>query len=170
MNKTQIRKKFLEQRRALSSEEQAEKSKKIAECLLSSEIELRERIVHIYIQGKDGEADAEYLLPFLLENAKDVFTSKTNLKERTLTHHSLKDYKSSLENIDIVIVPGLAFGKNGHRVGYGYGFYDRFLAEHPKALKIALGYEWQIMDKLPFEDHDVKLDYICTEKMLYKMS
>ena len=64
--------------------------------------------------------------------------------------------------IDCVIVPGLAFDKNGGRLGMGGGFYDRFLPQAVNAVKIALAYDFQLDDSLPLETHDAKIDAILT--------
>lgn len=61
---------------------------------------------------------------------------------------------------DIIIVPGLAFDHHGNRLGYGGGYYDRFLPTHPEAYKIALCYAFQLVEELPLEPHDVQLDAV----------
>ena len=63
-------------------------------------------------------------------------------------------------NFDLIIVPGLAFNKMNDRLGYGGGYYDRFLSEQKRAKKIAIAYPFQIVDSLPVEDHDIKMDEI----------
>lgn len=76
-----------------------------------------------------------------------------------------KDNVAKAEDIDVVFVPGLAFDTNGGRLGYGGGFYDRFLKNLKKqAVKIALAYENQIVDYVPMEPLDVKTDYIISNK------
>jgi len=67
--------------------------------------------------------------------------------------------------IDLVIVPGLGFTANGHRIGRGMGFYDRFLAQ-PEFLGVScgLGFEEQIVEKLPVLDHDVPLSMLATDR------
>lgn len=68
------------------------------------------------------------------------------------------------DDLDLVIVPGVAFDRQGNRLGYGAGYYDRFLKglKH-RPLLIALAFDVQIMDEIPAEDHDVPLDLIVTE-------
>lgn len=61
---------------------------------------------------------------------------------------------------DIIIVPGLAFDHYGNRLGYGGGYYDRFLPTHPEAYKVALCYDFQLINGLPLEPHDIQLDAI----------
>jgi 5-formyltetrahydrofolate cyclo-ligase len=64
--------------------------------------------------------------------------------------------------LDVVIVPGVAFDKQGYRLGYGKGYYDRFLSGS-NALPIGLAYGFQLIEKLPQESHDVRLDAVATE-------
>lgn len=72
--------------------------------------------------------------------------------------------KIAYKHIDLVLVPGIAFDREGHRIGYGFGFYDKFLAKVPKAVKIGLAFDFQVVDKIPKETHDVPVDFVVTEK------
>ncbi len=63
---------------------------------------------------------------------------------------------------DLILVPGLAFSEKGDRLGFGKGYYDRFLSE-AKGLKVGLCYDFQFLPALPSEPHDVKLDAVITE-------
>ncbi len=66
--------------------------------------------------------------------------------------------------IDIVIVPGSVFDRRGGRLGYGGGYYDRFLVNSaPQALRVGFAFELQIVDAVPVEPHDQRMDYIVTE-------
>ena len=67
------------------------------------------------------------------------------------------------KDIDIIIVPGIAFDKTGARVGFGKGCYDMFLPK-TKAVKIGFCYDFQLADSVPSDKHDIKMDYIITEK------
>ena len=69
--------------------------------------------------------------------------------------------------IRLAVVPGVAFDRKGGRLGFGAGYYDRFLPLIPSALKVGLCYESQIADSLPTEDTDVPMDYLLTEKGLF---
>jgi len=69
--------------------------------------------------------------------------------------------KSSPEKVDIVVVPAVAFDLQGHRLGYGKGYYDRFLKK-TKAVKVGVAYDFQIVEKLPAEQHDIPVDLIIT--------
>ena len=67
--------------------------------------------------------------------------------------------------LEVVIVPGAVFDRRGYRLGYGGGYYDRFLAlEAPQALRIGLCFDLQLVDQLPEEAHDVPMDWLVTEQ------
>jgi len=68
---------------------------------------------------------------------------------------------------DLVIVPLLGFDDDGNRLGRGKGWYDRFLALQPKALKVGVAFETQRVESIPVEVHDVALDVVCTERATY---
>lgn len=64
------------------------------------------------------------------------------------------------EAIDVAIVPGMAFDTEGHRLGRGKGYYDRFLSHVPYLYKIGLCFSWQIVDCVPCDEHDIVMDEI----------
>lgn len=69
--------------------------------------------------------------------------------------------------IDLVVVPGVAFDEKRNRIGYGAGFYDRFLKSvKPDCLKIGIAFEFQIYEAIPVEEHDMPLDLIITENRI----
>lgn len=73
-----------------------------------------------------------------------------------------------IESLDAVIVPGVAFDHSGGRLGYGGGYYDRFLPKlRPDTVKIGVAYELQLIKQIPVEEHDVHLDRIVTETGIY---
>ena len=63
----------------------------------------------------------------------------------------------------LVLMPGLAFDPQGHRVGYGGGFYDRFLEQEPNHPLVALCFDFQMLDHLEVESHDVPVDLVITD-------
>ena len=76
---------------------------------------------------------------------------------------------ADVADIDVVIVPGIAFDKKGNRIGFGKGCYDMFL-NNCMAVKIGFCYEFQLSDNIPADKHDIKMDYIITEKEIIKCS
>ncbi len=69
---------------------------------------------------------------------------------------------------DLVITPLLGFDREGYRLGYGGGYYDRTFGQLPDALRVALCYSFQEVEQIPSEEHDQRLDYIITEKEIIK--
>lgn len=68
----------------------------------------------------------------------------------------------------LMIMPGVAFDRQNHRVGYGGGFYDRFLEKHPYITRVAVAFEFQMMSEVPVEPTDISPEIIVTEKEIYK--
>ncbi|MDE5808461.1 MAG: 5-formyltetrahydrofolate cyclo-ligase [Muribaculaceae bacterium] len=74
----------------------------------------------------------------------------------------------SPDEIELVIVPAVAYDRSGNRLGRGKGFYDRLLST-TKATKVGVGYEFQIVDEIPVEPHDVKMDMVITQKTVIRI-
>lgn len=68
----------------------------------------------------------------------------------------------------LMIMPGVAFDRENHRVGYGGGFYDRFLEKHPQVKRVAVAFEFQMMPTVPVEPTDISPEIIVTEKEVYR--
>lgn len=82
---------------------------------------------------------------------------------RTLSERRLPD-----DELDVLIIPGVGFDRSGMRLGRGKGFYDRFLSALPASvLRVGLAFECQVIDKLPAEAHDAKMDVVITERHVY---
>ena len=73
------------------------------------------------------------------------------------------------EPIDVAIIPGLGFTLSGERLGFGAGYYDRWLASNGKMTKIGVAFEYQITGRIPHEPHDVPMDLITTESRLIEI-
>lgn len=70
----------------------------------------------------------------------------------------------------IIIVPGSAFGRDGYRIGYGKGYYDKFLCRNLDIYKIGVCFDLQLLDRVPKDEHDIQLDEIITEKCILTRS
>jgi 5-formyltetrahydrofolate cyclo-ligase len=66
--------------------------------------------------------------------------------------------------VDVSIIPGVAFSERGDRLGYGKGYYDRWLADHPESRRLALAYECQLVPAIPCEEHDLPVQIIVSEQ------
>lgn len=76
------------------------------------------------------------------------------------------DDLTSIDDIEMVVIPAVAYDRAGNRVGRGKGYYDRLLS-HSKALKVGVGYDFQLFDEIDTEEHDVPVDIVITESKTY---
>ena len=77
-------------------------------------------------------------------------------------------YKTDPVDIDMILLPGSVFDERGGRFGYGGGYYDRFVSSTPRAFRIGLAFDLQIIEKAPLQSHDEILDMIITETRIIK--
>jgi 5-formyltetrahydrofolate cyclo-ligase len=183
MDKNQIRKKISKIRDSQKEEEILRKSKIIGEKLFSL-LEFKNSSYVMFYSSIRSEVRTDFMIERAIKDGYKVFLPKTNieikeliplrvknLKELERGAYNILEPKLSAEKIDvdmleIIIVPGVAFDENCYRIGYGGGFYDRFLKKVKNAKKIGLAYELQIIPEIPKEKNDVKLDIIITEKRI----
>jgi 5-formyltetrahydrofolate cyclo-ligase len=79
------------------------------------------------------------------------------------------DRHTAAADIDLIVVPGVAFDRRGHRLGHGFGYYDRLLARVSDSTSlVGLAYDCQLFDNVPHEPHDVAVDVIVTESAVYR--
>lgn len=103
------------------------------------------------------------LIPYLINNEYNFKIGSYGIKEPDTSYCT----KVSTSNIDVIIVPAVAYDKNYYRLGYGGGFYDRFLPTIRKdAIFIGLAFDFQICDAIPKEEHDIQLNYVITESRI----
>jgi len=114
-------------------------------------------------------ANQNLLLPVIKENnSMKFYPWKKNEVLQVNRYGMLEPFKSTHYIPDIMLVPLLTFDKYKYRLGYGKGFYDRYLNKYLKSFKniltVGVAFSFQKHDKLPINNKDVKLDYILTEK------
>ena len=180
MNKKFIRQKAKVERQKLSQEEIEDKSLAIANQLLRLNI-WDKLYFHLFLTIEEQkEINTEYILQILAGKDKEIVISKCDFATLGMTHFLLTDATKIKKNrynipepidglevpnakIDVVFVPLLAYDKQGNRVGYGKGFYDKFLSKcKPETIKIGLSFfppEEKIED---VSESDVKLDFCVT--------
>ena len=97
----------------------------------------------------------------------DLIVGKYGIKEPFIPSDSSDSCVS--DNIDLLLVPGIVFDTNGFRIGYGYGYYDKFIARKKNSIvSVGLAYEFQVCEIVPRSDTDQKINVLVTEKrMLY---
>lgn len=98
------------------------------------------------------------------------FTSWSNLEVGPFEILQPKHFDVlDIGNINVALIPGIAFSKAGFRLGYGEGVYDRLFSKS-RVFKIGLAYDFQVIDDLPTEEHDLKMDLVVTEKRIVKIT
>ena len=185
MNKAALRKKYKALRLELSEEEIETLSLEIANQLLQLPIWQKE-FYHLFLSiAEQKEIDTENILHILQGKDKNVVLARTNIKEHTLEHFLLTDTSVIRKNrwkipepqggipipstqIDVVFVPLLAFDEQGHRIGYGKGFYDAFLSQcTPDVIKIGLSFFEAEPAFIEVFSSDIPLDYCVTPNKIY---
>lgn len=187
MNKATLRKKYKELRSNLTYDQIDDYSIEIANQLLKLPI-WDKTFYHIFLPiQKQYEVNTEFILNILQGKDKNVLLSKSDFENATMEHLLLTDTTKievnkwgipepidgipiTEDKIEVVFVPLLAFDQNGNRVGYGKGFYDRFLSLcKPETLKIGVSFfEPEASDISDINDTDISLDYCVTRKNLYR--
>jgi len=125
---------------------------------IGSEVKTHDILQEILKSGK------EVSLPKVVK--KDIVFKKINslsdLEQGNFSVMEPKDYCEDVKKIEAVIVPAIALTRDGHRLGYGFGYYDSYLSGK-KSKTIALSYSKQIIRSFPYSDHDVRIDCMVTE-------
>jgi 5-formyltetrahydrofolate cyclo-ligase len=117
------------------------------------------RLLHIYRSiDERGEVDTSWVEPYV-HSAWPLI--------RIVVGDSAKDAPLPTERFDMILVPLLAFDDELNRIGYGGGWYDRFLVTQPQAASIGLAYETQHVSPIPAEPHDIKLSRVITDQRIY---
>lgn len=184
-SKKELRIHYKKLRATLSDEDIEEKSLAVANNLIQLPI-WDKTYFHVFLPiTEHKELDTEFVLHLLSGKDKEIVISKSDFETRSMTHFLLTDntkikkneynipepvngLQVPSSNIDVVFVPLLAFDVHGNRIGYGKGFYDKFLSEcRPETIKIGLSFfeaEDQIDDVF---ESDVKLDFCVTPEKVY---
>ncbi len=189
MTKSELRKIYLARQRELSAEAGAKKSRQIADLFFKTLDLTRVSVLHCFIAiERLNEIDTtlifeklwkdfsgiETLVPRVnfdmgeIDNLK--FTPDTELVQNVWKIHepSHDEYVKTGE-IDMVLVPLVCFDKQGHRVGYGKGFYDKFLSRcRPDCVKIGLSYFRPVEEIADSGPHDISLDAVVTPQKIYR--
>ena len=174
MDKQMLRKAIREQKRAMTEEEIVRKSEKLAELFLSSEAYKQASTIYGYLPYNQ-EVRTTAMLQQALDDGKRVAVPKCYANEmRFIYLEDLSQVEKGYCNIPepildgpiaddpkaLVLMPGLAFTKEGLRMGYGGGFYDKFLAAEPDHPTLALCYDFQMVEFIPTEEYDIPVDHV----------
>ncbi len=185
MNRQDIRKQVLAWRRQMEPEELERLGNLIASKILQSEWYQQAHCVHcFYGVTAKGEIPTVQIIQHAIDAGKVLAMPKVTDSEGGMIHTRVEDpgllqpgpwgipepagtEEVPVEDIDLILVPGLAADCSGNRIGYGKGYYDRFLGQARRAVKVMLVPEKFIFDQIPAEDHDVPVDLIVTDKRIH---
>lgn len=174
MNKQELRRAIRERKRALSDADISRRSAILAEKFLQTEAYKAAKTIYGYLPYNQEVRTVPILQQALLDG-KQVAVPKVygdDMKFICLDDLSkvskgyagipepIADAPVAQDETALVLMPGLAFDREGHRIGYGGGFYDKFLAREPHHPTVALCYDFQVLDQLETEEFDIPVDTV----------
>jgi len=183
-SKETLRKAILALRKDQDKEDKFKSDKKIISTLTDLEIYKKAKTIFVYVSVNE-EVNTRSFIEEALGVGKIIAVPKTykgNKEMKAVIIKSLEDLEPARfnllepkddsrvlekEEIDLIVVPGAVFDLNLNRIGYGGGYYDRFLKDIEfKNNKVALAYDFQVLDKIEVESHDMKMDLVITGKRI----
>ena len=174
MDKKELRRQIREQKRAMTEAEIVSASQRLGELFLNCEQYNAAKTIYGYLPYNQ-EVRTVPMLEQAMKDGKRVAVPKCYGEEmRFLYMDDLSKVEKGYANIPepiadepvaddpmaLVLMPGMAFTKDGKRMGYGGGFYDKFLAAEPNHPTVALCYAFQMVEDLPTEDYDIPVDCV----------
>lgn len=181
--KNLIRKQMKQLRADMTRTERFEKSMQIFEQLITVPEFKRADRIYTYV-SMDNEIDTIMLIDYSLSLEKRVFVPRVSGKNMEFYEISdiselnpgymgiyepdINGKEPDYSRTGFMCMPGLAFDRSYNRIGYGGGFYDRYLSVDNKLYKAALAYEAQLLESIPAQDGDVRPDMIVTEESIYR--
>lgn len=174
MDKTELRQKIRARKRAMTEEEIEARSAKLAQLFFASDAYKNAKTIYGYL-SYNQEVRTVPMLAQALKDGKKVAVPKVYGDEMKFLYlddlsavakgyagipEPIADGPVAQDETALVLMPGLAFDPQGHRIGYGGGFYDKFLAAEPNHPTLALCYEFQMLPKLDVEAHDIPVDTV----------
>lgn len=183
--KSRIRDEMSRKRNALTREETESKSAAIAANLMKT-AEYEDAKAVMFYAAKGNEVQTKGMIKAAIKEGKKVLLPITNTAAKEIEISEIKNYNRDLKKgehgimepkeksevdeklIGAVIAPGVAFDVEGHRLGYGLGYYDKLLRRLTNAVKIGLAYDFQVVERLPRESHDERMGIIVTESSVLR--
>lgn len=174
MDKTELRREIRARKRAMTEAEIEERSARLAQLFFASRAYQNAKTIYGYLPYNQ-EVRTVPMLERALKDGKKVAVPKVYGEEMKFLYlddlnavakgyagipEPIADEPVAHDETALVLMPGLAFDPQGHRIGYGGGFYDKFLAAEPNHPTLALCYEFQMLPKLDVEDHDIPVDTV----------
>lgn len=179
-SKKDIRKRLLEKRNCITDIEWEEKSRRIYKNVVTHPFFLEADAIYCYVDYR-GEVGTLAIIEKAWEMQKKVAVPKVEGNEMQFYYiqqfsdlqegyrgilEPKSDFPADDKNV-LVILPGAAFDRKRNRIGYGKGFYDRFLNTHRNYHTIAIGFEFQMVNEIPAEPQDLCPQVLITEEHIY---
>jgi len=182
MSKSRIREVIKKRLNSQSKEEGRRKSRVISRKLFALQAFKRAKVIMFYV-SKDGEVETGQMMEKAQKKGKEIVIPHINRKTKKMLACQFRNrdedlskgpygilqlrdgYKKAVrpESIDMIIVPGIAFSRDGRRLGRGGGYFDRFLGHVRKnTLKVGLAFDFQIIEDIPFLSHDKPVDLVIS--------
>ena len=174
MDKKELRRTLRDRKRAMTEEEIVTRSKTLGVLFAQSEAYKNAKTIYGYLPYNQ-EVRTVPMLEQALKDGKQVAVPKVYGEEMKFLYlddltkvskgyagipEPIADEPVADDETALVLMPGLAFDPAGHRIGYGGGFYDKFLAAEPNHPTLALCYEFQMLTRLDTEEHDIPVDTV----------
>lgn len=175
-----LRNKILSIRNSLNKETKNAMDQEIYKILITSDLYIKANNIFIYLSF-GSEVETKNIINKALEDKKRIFIPKIYKEDKSMKAIRLKSFndlkKNSMgilepiddsnyiekEKIDLIVVPGAVFDFYGNRIGYGGGYYDRYLEDIKEINnRVVLAYDIQIVDFIESEPHDIKFNYLIT--------
>lgn len=179
--KLRLRKQIIEHMNSLSKERYTTLSEQIAFSLYAQKEWAEAKTIGITL-SMENEVNTYSIIEKAWEEGKKVVVPKCNKETRTMSFRQISNFDQletvymnlcepipalteevNADEIDLQIVPGVAYTERGERIGYGGGYYDRYLM-HYKGKTLSLAYSFQMVDHIPIEPFDKNIEKIITEK------
>jgi 5-formyltetrahydrofolate cyclo-ligase len=184
-DKKALRRKILNERKNIDIIKKEEMDNKILDKFYDSEYYRKSKRIFVYI-SYDSEINTKGIISKALADNKEVYVPRTEFKTRIMDAVEITSLDNLIESdfgilepsinephidpneLDLIVVPGVAFDRQGGRMGYGAGFYDRYFEKISKdnikkIIKLALAYGFQTLEKVPMNDKDIPVSCIITE-------
>jgi 5-formyltetrahydrofolate cyclo-ligase len=190
--KKRLREKLLKRRDTIPQEKKVLKESSIEKRLFELDVFRKAESILMYVSFR-SEVDTRGYLQDIIASGKKLVLPVVNSRQKVLKLYEIKDMSElvpgymgipepeirenrrvTLNEIEVVIIPGSGFDRKGNRLGYGGGYYDRLLSYESKQLAkvehhiptVALAFEEQISTDIPAEPHDIKVDMIVTDERI----
>lgn len=174
MDKKELRRSIRDKKRAMTEAEICQRSEKLAELFYASDAYKNAKTIYGYLPYNQEVRTVPMLERALLDGKRVAVPKCYGDEMKFIYMDDLTKVEKGYANIPepiadepvaddttaLVLMPGLAFDPQGHRCGYGGGFYDKFLAAEPNHPTLALCYEFQMFPALETEEHDIPVDYV----------